>query len=119
VESSILQAGRASALSSFSGLSPDERAHLKGWQAAARSVGVDGIEDLAGRPWPCPVNGSVIGIFRRGSNAAVWLVIGQNAAWAVATCADGTVSQPLHSLAEALATIYPGRPDGGSHSSLC
>ena len=113
VESSILQATRSDASQSFSGLSPDERRHLRDWQSAARTAGIDAVEDLASRPWPCPVADTVIGVFRAGLETAPWLVIGHNGAWAVASCAEGSVSRTLHSLAEALAVIYPG-PTAGS-----
>ena len=91
---------------SFSGLSTDERSYLRHWQAAARGAGIDGVEDLASRPWPYPVKGVVIGVFGEGSEAAQWLVIGQHGSWAVADCADATVSQSFSSLRAALATIY-------------
>jgi hypothetical protein len=107
VDSSILQATRSSALPSFSGLSTDERSYLRRWQAEARSAGIDGVEDLASRPWPCQVEGVVIGVFGQGSEAAQWLVVGQNLRWAVAHCVDGTVSPSFDTLQEALATIYP------------
>ena len=103
-----LQATRPSALRSFSGLSAEERSHLRAWHADAKSSGIDGIEDLVGRAWPSPPEGTVIGVFCRGSDTARWLVIGQNVAWAVADCVEGTVSQAFQSLAEALATIYSG-----------
>ena len=106
MDSSILQATRSSALASFRGLSTDERSHLRRWQAAARGAGIDGIEDLASRPWPYPVKGVVIGVFGQGSEAAQWLVIGQHGSWAVADCADGSVSPSFTSLQAALATIY-------------
>jgi hypothetical protein len=99
---------RPRALRSFTGLSTEERSHLRKWYAEAKDAGIDGIEDLIGRPWPSPPEGTVIGIFCRGSDTARWLVIGQNAAWAVADCAESTVSQTFQSLAKALATIYPG-----------
>lgn len=106
VDSSILQATRSSTLPSFSGLSTDERSYLRRWQAEARSAGIDGVEDLASRPWPCPVDGVVIGVFGHGAEAAQWLVIGQNCSWAVAHCVEATVSPSFDSLQEALATIY-------------
>lgn len=106
MDSSILQATRPSTLQSFSGLSTEERSYLRRWQAEARSAGIDGVEDLVSRPWPCPVEGVVIGVFSRGSEAAQWLVIGQNGSWAVAHCSEGTVSPSWRSLEDALATIY-------------
>ena len=66
------------------------------------------MEDLTTRAWPCPISGSVIGIFRSGVDVARWLVIGQDDAWAVGYCAQGEVSRTLRSLSEALALIYPG-----------
>ena len=103
-----MQATRPSAFRSFSGLSTEERSHLRAWHAEAKGAGIDGIEDLVARPWPSPPEGTIIGVFCLGSDTARWLVIGQNAAWAVADCSEGTVSPAFQSLAEALATIYPG-----------
>ncbi len=91
---------------SFSGLSTDERSYLRRWQAEAKSAGIDGVEDLVSRPWPCAVEGVVIGVFGHGSDAAQWLVIGQNGSWAVAHCYARMVSPSFNSLSEALATIY-------------
>jgi hypothetical protein len=108
VDGSILQVTRPSAFRPFSGLSTEERSHLRKWYAEAKDSGIDGIEDLVGRPWPSPLEGTVIGVFCLGSGTARWLVIGQNAAWAVADCSEGTVSPAFQSLAEALAAIYPG-----------
>jgi hypothetical protein len=108
VDGSILQATRPSALRSFSELSIEERNHLRAWHAEARDAGIDGIEDLAARPWPSSPDGTVIGVFTRGSDTARWLVIGQGRAWAVADCTEGLVSLVFQSLPEALATIYPG-----------
>ena len=117
MESSLLHATRSILSQAFNGLSQDERNHLREWQQAARSVGVDGIEDLASRPWPCPIAGSVIGVFKAGSEAATWLVIGHNGTWAVAYCAENRVSPTFDTLAEALAAIYPAR-DGRIRPSL-
>jgi hypothetical protein len=90
---------------------------LREWQSAASKVGIDAVEDLASRPWPCPVAETVIGVFRAGSETAPWLVIGHNGAWAVACCTEGSVSRTLHSLAEALAVIYPGAYAGSPQLS--
>jgi hypothetical protein len=109
VESSLLHLLRSDAAQSFNGLSADERRHLREWQALAREVGVDAVEDLTQRPWPCRIDGTVIGVFRSGFEFAGWLVIGHNGAWAVASCSQGEVSRTLNSLAEALAVIYPPR----------
>jgi hypothetical protein len=92
----------------FSALSSDERRHLRQWQVAARAIGVDAVEDLTLRPWPCTVAWAVIGVFTARSKAAHWLVVGDDDAWAVAYCGQGEVSRTLESLAEALALIYPG-----------
>ena len=119
MESSILQATRSDASHSFSGLSPDERRHLREWQISARVIGIDGVEDLTMRPWPCPIAGTVIGVFQAEGKAAQWLVIGHNGAWAVAFCTEGEVSRTLNSLAEALAVIYPGRAGYGRPGLLC
>ena len=93
---------------SFGGLSSDERRYLREWRISAMANGIDAVEDLTSRPWPCPVSGTVIGVFTRGSEAAGWLVVGEAGAWAVACCTKGDVSQALSSLAEALALIHPG-----------
>jgi hypothetical protein len=51
----------------------------------------------------------VIGIFRSGADAASWLVIGGDDAWAVVFCMERKVSPRFRSLADALAAIYPGK----------
>ena len=114
METSILQAIRSDASQSFSTLSPDELRHLREWQTAAKTVGIDAVEDLASRPWPCPIADTVIGVFQAGAETAPWLVIGHNGAWAVACCTEGTVSRTSHSLAEALGVIYPGQAGIGA-----
>ncbi len=90
----------------FGALSPMERRYLEHWQRAARVVGIDAIEDLSQRPWPCFVNGVVIGVFVEGDKAAAWLVAKHNGRWAVACCADSTVSHSVETLADALAQLY-------------
>lgn len=107
VVSSITRGAAADA--SFRALSADERNHLLEWRVAARIISIDAVEDLTLRPWPCPITGTVLGIFQTGDDAASWLVVGQHGTWAVADCADGRVMSPYASLAEALADIYPGR----------
>jgi len=106
LESSILHGAKSVPSQTFPGLSSDERDHLREWQNAAKSIGVDAIEDLTSRPWPCPIGGTVIGVFKAGAEAAAWLVIGHNGTWAVAFCAENRVSQTFDSLAEALAVIH-------------
>jgi len=100
---------------SFGRLSSDERRCLGEWQASARAIGIDAVEDLTFRPWACEVAGIVIGVFTVGSETADWLVVGEEGAWAVACCATGDVSSRLNSLADALAIIFPGRGVAGSH----
>ncbi len=97
----------------FAGLSSDERRQLREWQISARAISIDAVEDLTSRPWPSPVAGTVIGVFTAGSEAARWLVVGEQGAWAVACCTQGDVSQALNSLVEALAVIYPGQGTTG------
>jgi len=96
----------------FGGLRPTERPYLEHWKRAARGVGVDAVEDLAQRPWPCSVDGAVIGVFIAGDEATTWLVVEHNGRWAVACCADNTLSHSVDSLAEALAQRYA--PDDSS-----
>jgi hypothetical protein len=79
---------------------------LKEWQRAAHAVGIDAVKDLSKRPWPCSVDGSVIGVFVEGQEAAAWLVVKHNGRWAIACCADSTVSRSVESLADALAELY-------------
>ena len=90
----------------FGGLDPMERRYLEHWERAARVVGIDAVEDLAQRPWPCSVEGAVIGIFVDGDEVATWLVVKHNGRWAVADCADNIVSHPVDSLADALDQLY-------------
>jgi hypothetical protein len=87
------------------GLTFEERLHLLSWIDAARGTGIDAIEDLRMRPWPVPMTGNVIGIFRAGEPTAAWVLVGQNGLWAVVSIAEGAVSAIRPSLAEALATV--------------
>ena len=102
----------------FSALSPQERVRLREWQAAARVIGIDAVEDLTLRPWPRTVAGVVIGVFITGSKSANWLVVGEDGAWAVADCGKGEVSRTLNSLAEALEEIYPSMAAAGQPLSV-
>jgi len=97
----------------FSGLDPSERRYLEQWQRAAHAAGIDAVEDLMHRPWPCAIDGAVIGIFMQGDVAASWLVVKHNGQWAVASCADCTVSGAVASLAEALDRLYAWEEDLG------
>jgi hypothetical protein len=82
-------------------------------------MGIESAEDLTSRPWPCPIAGTVIGVFQAGAAAARWLVIGHNGAWAVACCAENVVSRTFHSLAEALSAICPGHGSLGKPDLIC
>ena len=97
----------------FGGLSPRERRYLEHWQRAAHAAGIDAIEDLSERPWPCSVDGVVIGVFAEGDEAATWLVVKHNGRWAVACCADCTVSPSVETLADALTELYAPGPGFG------
>ncbi len=90
----------------FGALGPTERRYLEQWQRAARLVGIDAVEDLSRRSWPCSVYGTVIGVFFEGDEGATWLVVKHKGQWAVACCADCTVSQSVESLTDALAKLY-------------
>jgi hypothetical protein len=92
----------------FIGLSQDECHYLETWLRAVAANGIDSAADLAGRAWPCPIDGAVIGIFTQDADAASWLVVKHNGQWAVARRMDFTVSRPVSSLAEALEAIDPG-----------
>ena len=91
----------------FAALTPSERRVLRRWAIAARSGGIDGVEDLAARGWPGLIQGAVIGIFRQGRPYADLLAVGQTGAWVVACCADGRISPPSASLADVLALVFP------------
>jgi hypothetical protein len=87
----------------FGGLSPMERRYLTQWQYAARVVGIDAVEDLSQRP---SADGAVIGVFVEGNEAAAWLVVKHSGRWAVACCADNSVSPSVESLVGALNQLY-------------
>lgn len=91
--------------SAFPALNAGERIYLEEWQRTVWLQGIDAVEDLTQRSWPCSVPDTIIGIFKHGEDQAAWLVVGQNAQWAVATCASGEVSKPVDSLAEALSLV--------------
>jgi hypothetical protein len=94
----------------FSALTANERSCLQVWQDVAQAIGVDAVEDLLARPWPCPVAETIIGIFTHGDDQARWLVVGQDGRWVVACCASGGVSDPFDSLTDALSLICPMGP---------
>ena len=91
----------------FEALSATEKAYLFDWRQEAQEAGIDAVDDMMGRPWPCPVADVIIGVFKAGEDRAAWLVIGYNGLWAVASCIDGAVSRSVKTLAEALALIHP------------
>lgn len=90
----------------FGSLTSDERVYLQNWRKLALPAGIDMVEDMMARPWPCPVADSILGVFRFGEDMAAWLVIGQDGTWVVARCSDGTVSEQYDSLAEALSQVH-------------
>jgi hypothetical protein len=89
----------------FHALTAAERRTLGGWASAVQACGIDTVQDLRCRPWRCPTADSIIGVFQAGQKLAAWLVVGQQGYWAVARCADGAISAPVDSLAEALALV--------------
>ena len=97
----------------FGALSEFELRALRQWISAARDAGIDHVEDLKGRPWPAEFSGAVLGVFTPGEAHATWLAVGQNGSWAIASLADGTVSEPVDSLPDALALIYRVGEAGG------
>src|ERR1700692_3664143 len=94
----------------FSALSANERRCLQEWQDAALAVGVDSVEDLLQRPWPCAIAETIIGVFKRDDDQASWLIVGQGGQWVVACRASGGVSRALWSLTEALSLFCPMGP---------
>ncbi|HEY1931255.1 MAG TPA: hypothetical protein VGG99_04525 [Acetobacteraceae bacterium] len=91
--------------SAFPALNAGERVYLEEWQRTVWLHGIDALEDLTQRSWPCAVADTIIGVFRNGQSQAAWLVVGQDGQWAVASCEGGDVSQPLDSLADALSLV--------------
>ena len=71
----------------------------------ARVVGIDDAEDLTARSWPVR-HGAVIGLYASRDDHARWLAAELSGSWAVVSFANGSVSEPLASLAAALAQIY-------------
>jgi hypothetical protein len=102
-----IELARSLPKSAFPALSAGERVCLEEWQRTVWLCGIDAVEDLAGRPWPCTVAETIIGVFRHGEDQAGWLVVGQAGQWAVATCASGDVSAPVASLSDALTLVCP------------
>ena len=97
----------------FEGLSAADRTYLRDWRHAAQDIGIDAVDDMMLRPWPCPVADVIIGVFKAGDDRAAWLVIGHNGSWAVARCADGVVSHSVETLSEALSLIHPSEKAPG------
>jgi hypothetical protein len=107
----------------FAALQPDERAFLQDWQARASAIGIDAVQDLRQRSWPCPIADTIIGIYRDADELASWLVVGHAGQWVVSCCNDGAVSRSLGSLADALTLVYqlagvyqPGTMQSGTQS---
>jgi hypothetical protein len=90
----------------FGSLSEADRYALRRWVTVARSVGFDDVRDLSDRRWPAVVPGAVIGVFAPGDDHASWLAVEQDGLWAVACCIDGSVSEPVDSLEDALDIVY-------------
>jgi hypothetical protein len=105
----------------FRALRADEHSYLRDWLIRARDLGIDAVEDLGSRPWPCPVAETIIGIYKLGDETASWLVVGHAERWAVSCCDDGTVSRSLGSLADALLLVSRLRSGGISRGTtrLC
>ena len=72
---------------------------------AARAAGIDDVKDLTARHWPATITGTVIGVFTPGDDQAAWLVAERDGPWAVACCLDGSVSEPVDSLENALEIV--------------
>lgn len=107
----------------FAALEPNERSYLQDWQTRAGAIGIDAVQDLRQRPWPCPIADTIIGIYRYGDELASWLVVGHAGQWVVSCCNDGAVSRSLGSLADALTLVYqltgvyqPGAMQSGTRS---
>ena len=90
----------------FAALQADERSYLRDWQTRAGAIGIDAVQDLLQRPWPCPIADTIIGIYRHGDELASWMVVGHAGQWVVSCCNDGAISRSLGSLADALALVY-------------
>lgn len=91
----------------FPGLPERDRRVLARWLDAARSAGIDSAEDLTARAWPVAAADCIIGVFKAGHLLASWLVVGHGGTWAVACCADATVSASFAQLTDALEVVCP------------
>jgi hypothetical protein len=105
-----VHAERPSRGQSFRALTVAQRRYLLGWSEAAYATGIDAVEDLALRPWPECDAETIIGVFRSGHLLASWLIVGHGGTWAVACCSDGTVSDSVPTLADALHLVCPVAP---------
>ena len=113
IVTSRAQTALVAPLPRFEGLSATDRTYLQDWRRAAQDSGIDAVDDMMLRPWPCPVADVIIGVFKAGDDRAAWLVIGHNGSWAVARCADGVVSHSVETLSEALSLIHPSEKAPG------
>jgi hypothetical protein len=101
---------RSSPAQPFGGLTVPQRRYLFGWKEAACATGIDSVEDLSLRPWPECDAETIIGVFRSGHRLASWLIVGHAGTWAVAFCREGTVSNSVDTLADALHLVCPVAP---------
>ncbi len=92
---------------SFTGLTASELRYLRYWQTAVRTTGIDAVEDLSSRMWPCLISGVVLGVYRSGETEASWLVVRHNAEWVVASRDDLSVSVTVATLSDALNLLRP------------
>ena len=67
----------------FRALLAEERSYLLDWQSRVRAIGIDAVQDLAPRRWPCPIADTIIGVYKLGDELASWLVVGHAGWWAV------------------------------------
>jgi hypothetical protein len=94
----------------FGTLTVAQRRYLLGWHDAARTSGIDSVEDLTFRPWPRCNADAIIGIFEADHLLATWLIVGLGGEWAVACCRDAAVSASVPTLADALQIVRPVAP---------
>jgi len=106
----LIHPPRPTTAQAFGALMVPQRRYLFGWSEAARTTGIDAVEDLSLRPWPECDAETIIGVFRSGHLLASWLIVGHGGTWAVAFCGDGTVSDSVATLADALHLVCPVAP---------
>jgi hypothetical protein len=89
----------------LSRLIPADLQVLRDWLIGRGNTGIERIEDLGSRAWSGPKAEFILGVFRCGEPFAAWLLVGDHGTWAVASRADGSVSAPFDSLADALSEL--------------